>query len=270
MKSLSILLPFLLSIVSIANADTLRVCSDPNNLPFSNQAREGFENELAQWIADELGMRLEYTWWAQRRGHLRNTIHDDRCDLIMGIPSSTEWLLTTRPYYRSSYMFVTREDSDIEIESFDDPVLESLRIGVHLIGDDYNNTPPAHALSRRGLGSNLVGFMIYGNYSEPNPPARLIEAVANGDIDVAVAWGPLAGYFAQRQEVPLKLTEVRPIIDKYGLPFVFPISMGMALDRRELKSRLDQLLHENRDVVQSLLAEYGIPEQGRQARQERN
>jgi mxaJ protein len=134
-----------------ASARELRVCADPNNLPFSNDRQEGFENKLVDLVAKDLGATVAYTWWAQRRGNVRETLNDGKCDLIPGVGSSLEMLATTRPYYRSTYVAVTRADRGLDIASFDDPRLETLRIGVSMIGDDFNNTPPAHALARRGI-----------------------------------------------------------------------------------------------------------------------
>jgi mxaJ protein len=209
---------------------TLRVCSDPNNMPWSNQAGAGFENALARLVADELDARLEYTWWAQRRGFVRNTLRAHRCDVILGIPSSLELVLVTRPYYRSTYVFASRAEDSLEFASFDDPVLRTLRIGVQIIGDDYANSPPAHALAARGLVRNVTGYSVYGNYAEPDPPADIMRALLDDRIDVAVAWGPLAGWFARTSHLPLRLTPVQPQIDVPYLPMVFDISMGV---RRE-------------------------------------
>src|SRR6185369_8390665 len=122
----------------------LRVCADPNNLPFSNEKQEGFENRIAALVARELGMKVEYTWWAQRRGFLRHTLNAQRCDVVMGTPAHMEMLLPTRPYYRSTYAFVSRTDRHLALHSFDDKALRSLKIGVQLVGDDYTNTPPSH------------------------------------------------------------------------------------------------------------------------------
>lgn len=238
----------------------LRVCADPNNLPFSNRGQEGIENRLAKLVADELGAKLEYTWWAQRRGFLRNTLYADKCDVVMGIPSSHEMVLATRAYYRSSYVFLYRDDRDIDIRSFDDPKLRELDIGVHLIGDDGNNTPPAHALTRRGMIDNVVGYMIYGDYAEENPPARLIEAVAVGKIDLAVVWGPFAGYFAPEQSVDLVMRPVSPQIDLPALPFVYSISMGVRLNDRALKNTLDEIIHRRQEDIRAILAEYRVPQ----------
>jgi mxaJ protein len=240
-------------------ARVLRVCADPNNLPFSNDRGEGFENRLADLIARDMGARVEYTWWAQRRGFVRNTLRAGDCDVLMGVPSSYELARPTRPYYRSSYMFVTRAARGLDIRSFDDPALRDLRIGVHLIGDDYANAPPAHALSARGMIANVVGYSVYGNYAEPNPPARLVTAVARGDIDVAVVWGPLAGYFARLEDEPLALVPVSPEIDLPFLPFVFDIAMGVRRDDAALQERLDRILVRRAAEIDALLDEYHVP-----------
>ncbi|HEX6641441.1 MAG TPA: quinoprotein dehydrogenase-associated putative ABC transporter substrate-binding protein, partial [Thermoanaerobaculia bacterium] len=163
----------------------LRVCSDPNNLPFSNSRGEGFENEIAQLIARDLKTTVSYYWFAQRRGFVRNTLTANKCDVIVGVPSSFELALTTRPYYRSTYVFVTRRDRKIRIESLDDPKLRKLKIGVQIIGDDYASSPPAHALANRGIVRNVSGFMVYGDYSQESPTRRIIDAVANGEVDVS-------------------------------------------------------------------------------------
>lgn len=259
-----VLVLLLLPLPAIAAGEVLRVCADPNNLPFSNAAEEGFENRIAELVADELGWKLEYTWHAQRRGFLRNTLYAGKCDVVMGQPSGREFLEMTRPYYRSTYVFLTRKDSGVDVESLDDPELESLRVGVHLIGDDYQNTPPVHALARRGIIDNVVGYSIYGDYSKPNPPADLVNAVAAGEVDVGIVWGPLAGYFAERQDVPLEMKPVKPMIDANKLPFFYSISMATRDGDHELKAKLDEVLHRERDAIERILADYGVPDmQGR-------
>ena len=237
----------------------LRVCADPNNLPFSNDRREGFENRLAEMVASELNATVRYTWWAQRRGFVRNTLGAGRCDVIMGVPQDYELVRTTRPYYRSSYVFLYPKSRGFDIRSFDDEELKRLRVGVHLIGDDYANAPPAHALSARGIFRNVVGYSIYGDYREPNPPARIVEAVARGEVDVAVVWGPLAGYFAARQPMPLEIVPVSPEMDSPALPFVFDISMGVRRDDTALQERLDAIIEDKRASIQAVLGDYGVP-----------
>ncbi len=240
-------------------ARELRVCADPNNLPFSNQQQQGFENRIAELVARDLDMKLSYVWWAQRRGFVRNTINQNQCDLLIGVPASFERTRPTIPYYRSTYVFVTRRDRHLRIGSFDDPQLKRLRVGVQLIGDDGINTPPAHALSNRGIIKNVKGYTVYADYRQPNPPARIIDAVANGDVDVAVAWGPLAGYFAQRETVPLDVRPVSPQIDLPFLPFVFDISMGVRRGNDALREQLNGIIERRRPEIDRILADYAVP-----------
>jgi mxaJ protein len=237
----------------------LKVCADPNNLPFSNRAGEGFENKLVELVAKELGATVEYTWWAQRRGYVRNTLKEGQCDLWPGVASRVEMLDTTRPYYRSSYVFLTRADRNLDIASFDDPQLRDLTVGVQMIGDDASNTPPTHALARRGIIGNVRGYMLYGDYSKPNPPAAIVEAVDRGEVDVAVVWGPLAGYFGGRAAHPMEITPVTPQLDGPQWPMAFDISMGVRKDDAELRDELDQVLARRKAEVDALLTAYRIP-----------
>jgi quinoprotein dehydrogenase-associated probable ABC transporter substrate-binding protein len=240
-------------------ARELRVCADPNNLPFSNQRQQGFENRLAELIAKAEGATVQYTWWPQRRGFIRNTLAAGKCDLVMGMPYGAERVLTTRPYYRSTYVFVFRKDRHLSVSSLDDPVLRTLKIGVQLVGDDYANTPPVHALSRRGITGNLVGYSVFGDYSQENPPARIIDGVVAGDVDLAVAWGPLAGYFAKRSGVPMEIVPVSPAIDPPGLRFTFDISLAVRPGDTVRKRQLEAVLDQRKSEIDHLLAEYGVP-----------
>jgi mxaJ protein len=249
---------------SIAEARTLRVCADPNNLPFSNERGEGFENRIVALVAEELGAEVEYTWRAQRRGFLRETLRARTCDVVAGLPSNFEGLRTTAPYYRSTYVFATRADGPT-IDSLNDPKLRDLTIGVQLIGDDGANPPPAHALSRRGLIDNVRGYTVYGDYREPNPPARIIEAVAKGDIDVAAVWGPLAGYFATRQAVPLKIVPVRPAFDGPQLPMEWDIAMAVRKEDDGLRREIEAALDRRRADIDVILADYGVPRPAKRA-----
>lgn len=238
----------------------LRVCADPNNLPFSNARGEGFENRLAALIAAELDADLAYTWQPQRRGFIRETLRAGRCDVVLGVPSAFELTANTRPYYRSTYVFVTRRDAPLgDLRSFDDPRLRTLRIGVPLIGDDGANAPPAHALARRGIVRNVVGYTVYGDYTEDSPPRRLVDAVARGELDVAIAWGPLAGYVARGQTVPLNLIPVSPQVDLPFLPFVFDIAIGVRRGEEDFRCELDGVLRRRRAHIDALLREYGVP-----------
>jgi mxaJ protein len=237
----------------------LRVCADPNNLPFSNAAGEGFENRIAAMVGAELHRPVAYTWWAQRRGFLRNTLNAGTCDLVMGTTSGMEMLATSRPYYRSTYVFVSRTDRHLGIKSFDDERLRHLKVGVQLVGDDGVNTPPVHALTNRGIARNLVGFTVYGDYRQPNPASQIIKAVIDGRVDVAVVWGPLAGYFAKSSKVPLDVAPVSPQVDLPYLPFVFDIAMGVRRHDSTFHAQIDSIITRRKPTIDSLLASYGVP-----------
>lgn len=238
-------------------ARVLRVCSDPNNLPFSNKAEEGFENKIAHLLGQKMGARVEYAWWAQRRGFIRNTLRAGLCDVVIGVPTAMEMTATTRPYYRSSYMFVSREGTH-QPDSFDDPYLAKARVGVHIIGDDFSNSPPAHAMSNRGLIDNVRGYSVYGDYRSPDPPAELIRAVERSDIDVAIAWGPLAGFFARRSPVPLQLTPVSPSQEP-PYDFVFDMSMGVARSNKPLLDELNKIIASDKPAIDRILRDFGVP-----------
>lgn len=237
-----------------------RVCADPNNLPFSNQAKAGFENKLADLFAAQLGESVTYAWHAQREGFVRQTLNAKKCDVIMGVPEQYGLVETTRPYYRSTYVFVSRADRHIDIQSLKDGRLHSLKIGVQLIGADGDiNTPPAHALAAEGNIDNIVGFPVYGDYRQPNPPARIVSAVEDGKIDIAAVWGPLAGYFAKISPVPLA---VRPMTDTASfapLLFQFDIAMGVRKGDDARRAKLNDLIAQNHARIGALLESYGIP-----------
>jgi len=252
---------FLVTMAASAAAEpnTLRVCADPNNLPFSNRAGEGFENKLAEMVAQKFGKATAYTWWAQRRGFIRHTLKAGDCNLVMGVPAHYDLVETTRPYYRSTYVFVSRTARHLQLDTIDDPQLRSLTIGVHLIGDDGNNTPPAHALGQQRIIDNVRGFMIYGDYREPDPPARLIEAVERGEIDIAAAWGPLAGFAARKSEIPLTVTPI--VAGERFAPqqFQFDIAMGVRKGDHALRDHLNDFIAQNSAEITALLASYGVP-----------
>jgi quinoprotein dehydrogenase-associated probable ABC transporter substrate-binding protein len=240
-------------------AQPLRVCADPNNLPFSNRRGEGFENRIAVLLAKELGVPLEYAWAPEWRGFIRKTLGAGTCDVIMGLPTESDRVLTTRPYYTSTYVFLSRRDRRLGISSLDDPKLRQIRIGIHFIGDDYTNPPPAHALGRRQIANNVRGYSLFGDYSKPNPPADLVHAVANGEVDVAIIWGPFAGYFGARERVPMSIVPVTPDPDPPGLRFTFAISLGVRTEDSALRDRLEAALERRRPDIERILRRYGVP-----------
>lgn len=239
--------------------DVLRVCADPDNLPFSNAQGQGFENRIVTVIASELERKVQYVWWPQRRGFLRNTVKAGLCDLVPGVPSGLEMIATTRPYYRSGYVFVSRADRTLDLRSLDDPRLRQLRLGVQMIGDDGANAPPAHALTRRGIIDNVAGFPVYDAGGETSPHRRIIDAVASGQIDAALVWGPIAGPLAREAAVPLVLSEVQPRIDGPTLPMTFDISMGLRREDALLKREVEAALVSRRADIDAILDEAGVP-----------
>jgi len=245
--------------VTVSARAPLRVCADPNNLPFSNAHRNGFENKIATLVARELGRPLEYFWLPQRRGFIRNSLNAGRCDVVIGVPAEYGLLQPTTSYYRSSYTFVSRRDRHLRIESFDTPALKTLTIGVQLTGDDYNNPPAAQELASRHLVQNVRGFPIYGDYSRPDPQRTIVDAVADGRVDVAIVWGPLAGFYARRESMPI---DVRPITaGSAGSPakFTFDIAMGVRRDDTALRVALDAVIARRGDDMRRILREYGVP-----------
>lgn len=246
---------------SAQSASTLRVCSDPNNLPYSNDKGQGFENRLAEMIAQDLNMQVTYFWFPQREAFFRKTLNSGVCDVVMGVPAKGfDEADTTRAYYRSSYVFITRRDRNLHITSFDDPQLRKLRVGVHVLGNEDDSLPPVHALTARHIVRNLVGYSIFGNLTETDPAADLIRAVENGDVDVAVAWGPLAGYFAQYSKIPLSIRVISSDPMYPQLPFSFEIGMGVRPSDQTLKERLDAEIVRRHADIQKLLRAYGIPQ----------
>jgi mxaJ protein len=235
----------------------LRVCADPNNLPFSDRDGSGLENQLAQMLGRDLQRRVEYVWWAQRRGALRNTLKARECDVVMGVPTSLEQVAATRPYYSSSYVFVSKAERQLDVASFDDPRLKTLKIGVQVVGDDYTNTPPVHALSARGISDNVRGYSVLGDYAERAPAARIMHAVAREEVDIALVWGPLAGYFAREDGRAWRLTPT-PVRDG-TLPMRFAIGMGVRRGDDELKEQLDAFIVRRKPRIEALLDSFGVP-----------
>jgi mxaJ protein len=236
-----------------------RVCADPNNLPFSNHKQQGFENKIAELLAHERGQQVVYTWWPQRRGFLRSTLQAGVCDVVMGVPAGYDPVLTTPPYYRSTYVFVSRKSAAYQIASFDDPLLRTLKIGVPLIGDDYANSPPAHFLSTKGIVENVVGYSVYGDYAEDSPPGKIVTAVATREIDVAIVWGPIAGYFAKQQTEAMNVIPIPADVSSPALPFSYNIALGVRRGNEALKTQLTELLKRKAPEIARILADYGIP-----------
>jgi mxaJ protein len=239
--------------------ETLRICADPNNMPFSNENEGGFENKLAKLVGTALGQSISYTWWAQHRGFIRRTLKAGDCDILMGVPKLLDMVETTRPYYGSSYVFVSRADRHLDIASIRDPRLRSLRIGIQLVGDNGFNTPPAHAIAAQGMTTNVKGYTLYGDYGTANPPAQIINAVANAEIDIAAAWGPLAGYFAKQSDIAMRVTPIENTEEFAPLAFQFDIAMGVRKGDHALRNQLDAVIARYQPVITEILRSYGVP-----------
>ena len=243
----------LLLSASITHARELRVCADPDNLPFSNVKQEGFENRIAELVAHELDADLKYEWQRMGRGFVREFLNKSRCDLLIGIPAQFPAVLTTSPYYRSSFVFVVRRDAKVKPASLDDPHIREMKIGVQALDEEY--TPPGQALARRGLQDSIVGFYSVG------PNARLIiQAVAKRQVNAAIVWGPVAGYFARTYGIALQIRQLEDATDSPDLPFTFAISMGVKKGNYALRNELETVLREKNNEIQEILANYGVPQ----------
>jgi mxaJ protein len=236
-----------------ADARTLRVCADPDNMPYSHADGSGFENRIATLLADELHATLQYDWWPQRRGWVRKTLGADFCDVFIGVPADFDRVATTRPYYRSSFVFVSRRGEPAP--KFGTPQITSRRIGVQLVGNDMAATPPGHALTQAGATANVTGFTVFG---EGPAAQRMVDAVAGGAIDAALVWGPQAGYFASRAAVPLSV-QLAAAPAGLKVPFEFSIAMGVKRGNQRLRDELDAFLVHRRADIDAILASYQVP-----------
>jgi mxaJ protein len=234
----------------------LRVCAEPDNLPLSSAEETGFENRIARVLADDLHATLVYEWQPQRRGFVRKTIGADLCDVWVGVPAGLERLATTRPYYRSRYVFLNRADARQPLHSFADPRLARLRIGVQLIGNDLAATPPALALARAGGIEHVVGYTVYGGRG--SVAERISADLAAGRLDAALVWGPQAGYFIDHAPVPLAIA---PALAPAGfdMPFEFSIAIGVPKGNAELRRELDDALARRAADIAAILDAYHVP-----------
>jgi quinoprotein dehydrogenase-associated probable ABC transporter substrate-binding protein len=232
----------------------LRVCADPANLPYSQRDESGFENRIARLVAKDLGMRLSWFWQEQTRGFVRKTMGAGECDLFVGVPAGFDKVLRTKPYYRSTYVAVTRRGTP-PFTGFEPAELRARRFGVQLIGNDLAASPPGYALAKGGAVENVTGFLVYGD-----GPAgkRMVDAVAGGSIDVALVWGPQAGWFARRAAVPLEVAPVQPPAG-LGMPFEFAIAMGVRKGDTALRDRLDEVLARRKADIEAILDDYAVP-----------
>jgi mxaJ protein len=234
------------------------ICVEPDNLPFSDRAGGGFEPAIARVLADSLHASLTIVPVAQTgRGYVRSTLGRGRCDAIMSMPPGSEGAMTTEPYYRATWFFVSRADHALDVQSFDDPVLRSVKIGVPSVGEGYD-TPPLVALGRRGIVANLHLYGVGGLGSAKRFPVQMIDDLNAERIDLAILWGPTAGFYAARAGHAITLART-PANDGPDIPLTTAIAIGVRPGNAELRDLLNRALAERRKEVGAILASYHVP-----------
>ena len=239
------------SLGELVDRSALRVCADQNNLPFSNQKGEGFENEIAELVAERLGVPVRYTWHPQTAGFVRNTLRAYLCDVVMGVGSANELLQNTNPYYRSTYVLAYRTADGDRFANLDSPAMKEARIGV------IAGTPPSNLLAARGLLRQTRPYHLMVDTRFYAPGREMMEDLAAGEIDVALAWGPIAGYWAGRQTEPITLAPLHS--DRPGLRMDFRISMGIRPNEPNWKQELNDLIRELQPEITAILERYDVP-----------
>jgi mxaJ protein len=230
----------------------LRVCADPQNMPFSNDKGEGFENKLVELIADKLGLQVEYVWLPQVVGHVASLPDDTDCDILMGYAQGTGLIEDTNPYYRTSYVLIYRQDdkSLAGVESLADERLKTKSIGI------LARTPPMSNMAINGLLANAKPFET-GDSTQASAAADVIAAIAAGKIDAGILWGPLGGYYAQDAEVPLAVVPL--VKEKAGPATIYGITIGVRPNEPEWKHRLNKLIAENQSAINAMIGAYNVP-----------
>lgn len=229
----------------------LRVCSDPHNLPFSDQQGGGFENKIAELFAQNLKVPLRYVWYPNSVGFLRNTLRARQCDLVMGVASGQEMVQSTNPYYRSSYVIVTRQADQLKIESLDDPKLRNLKIGLTA------GTPPSDMAVRSGLIANVHPYPLFVDTRVDSPGKQMVEDLVQKKIDIALLWGPIAGYFARDHAGDLTIVPLKSPGSNLRLDFY--IAMGVRPGENKWKNEINTLIRQNQDKIATILHDYAIP-----------
>lgn len=237
---------------ALGDPNALRVCASSQNLPFSDENKQGFENKIAEVLAKDLGKRLEYTFWLDRQGFYRNTLNAYKCDVVIGTATEADITLNSKPYYRSGYVFVYKKSSGYNIKDYDSPDLRKAKIGV------IQESPPTRPLSDHDLLGNSRPYRMQRDLNLP--PSFLIDDLVKGDIDVAIAWGPIAGYFAKQSKEELVVVPVPEYeqINEHGKSF-WNISVGVRKKDKELIAMINGALERRQNDIYKILDEYGIP-----------
>jgi mxaJ protein len=234
-----------------------RVCADPDNMPYSNQKGEGFENKIAEVLAKDLGKELTYEFWLDRQGYLRNTINAQRCDVIIGMGSDVDSLRTSKPYYRSGYVFVYRKSSSYNIKDWDS---EDLRKGIiGIVGE----SPPTIPLRDHDLMGNAHPYRLQRDLNFP--PSLMIDDLVAGKNDIAIVWGPIGGYFAKQSKEPLVVVPIpefkseKNSFDTQKGKSEFNISLAVRKKDKERMEIVQGALDRNQSKIMKILDDYGIP-----------
>jgi len=238
--------------LELVDPDVLRVCADPNNLPFSNDKGEGFENKLAELFAAKLGKKLAYTYYPQATGFVRMTLGSHRCAVIMGYPQGDAMVQNTNPYYQTAYALVTKRGGPLEgVETLADPRLQDKRIGI------VAGTPPATYLVAHGLMAKAKPYPLVVDTRYDSSAAAMMNDLASGEIDAGVLWGPIAGYRAARANPPMHVELL--LKDTGGPHLIYRITMGVRPSDQNWKRQLNKLIAENQPAIDKLLLDFGVP-----------
>jgi quinoprotein dehydrogenase-associated probable ABC transporter substrate-binding protein len=245
--------------LELVDPKVLRVCADPNNLPFSNEKGEGFENKLSELLAAKLNKTLAYTWYPQSTGFVRNTLGSHRCDLIPGFPQGDELVQSTNPYYRTAYALVVRADSGLDdVDALADPRLRQKRIGI------VAGTPPATYLTVHGMMPKAKPYPLVVDTRVDSSAQAMLHDLASGEIDAGVLWGPMAGYYAKQANPQMRVKLL--LKETGGPPLAFRMAMGVRATDQNWKRQLNRLIADNQAEINRLLLGFGVPlldEQGR-------
>jgi quinoprotein dehydrogenase-associated probable ABC transporter substrate-binding protein len=238
--------------IELVDPKVLRVCADPRDLPFSNEAGEGFENKIAELLAQKLGKTLAYEFYPGATGFVRNTLNAHRCDVIMGMPQGDDIVQGTNPYYRTTYSLVSRQGSGLEnVDSLEDPLLQNKRIGI------VAGTPPATNLAVNGLLGNIKSYPLVVDTRVDAPTSTMMGDLEGDRIDIAILWGPIAGYLAKNAKIPVKVTPL--VKETSGQRMIYRIGMGVRHSDQEWKRLLNKLIAENQAEITHILTTYGVP-----------
>jgi quinoprotein dehydrogenase-associated probable ABC transporter substrate-binding protein len=229
----------------------LRVCADPNSMPFSDEKGEGFENKIAEVLGKDLSLPVKYTWFPQVVGFVRNTLRANRCDLVMGTVAGDDIMQTTTPYYYTSYVLAYRSDSGLSFTDFNDPKLKALHIGI------VAGTPPADLLVRHDLMANARPYALTVDTRFESPVHQMLTEIVNKEIDAGLLWGPIAGYYIHKGGMPLKMVLLQ---NEPGAPrMAYHIAMGVRNNEPEWRRRINAAINGHRDDITAILRDYGIP-----------